>query len=44
MLLGALWSDSRTAAYEALSPLTVGITWADDASRRATILRVLRDR
>ena len=42
-LRGALWSDSPTAAYEALSPLTMGITWADDTSRRAAILQELRD-
>ena len=33
-LRGALWSDSPTAAYEALHPLTSGPDWADDASRR----------
>lgn len=42
-LRGALSSDSREAAYEALRPLTVGtLDWADDGSRRAAILRELR--
>jgi Family of unknown function (DUF6461) len=43
-LRGALWSDSPEAAYAALRPLAVGPDRADDASRRAAILRVLRDR
>ena len=43
-LRGALWSDSPTAAYEALRPLTHGSDWADDASRRAAILQGLSHR
>jgi hypothetical protein len=43
-LRGALWWDSRGAAYEALRPITTDLPWADGASRCATILRELRDR
>lgn len=40
-LRGALWSDSPTAAYEALRPLTHGSD-PDGAFLRAAILRELR--
>lgn len=43
-LRGALWWDSRGAAYEALRPITGDLPWTDGASRRATIRRELRDR
>jgi hypothetical protein len=43
-LRGALWSDSRPAAYEALKPLAWGdIDGEDGATRRAAILRELRE-